>query len=97
MIRRRDTRTASAALGAVVYLAALPLPWWNEGAAVRDDAAIRELARTARDTSPEAPDPSLDGAAVVLSGGRAEAAAPLRNPVFGLEAEALRLRRTVEM
>ncbi len=95
--RRRDNRSLPAAVGIVLFFAAFPLLWWNEGEAVRDYTSIKELARSAEPADPRELNPAQEGRTVVLTGGQANPVEPITDALFGLEVTALRLQRRVEM
>jgi len=97
MFRRRKDKSVPAFVGILMLLAAFPVLWFNEGAAVRDYTSIKELARTAVPTSADTRDPTLDGQPVVITGGETVTNTPLTDATFDLSVDGLRLKRTVEM
>ncbi|PEN12238.1 hypothetical protein CRI94_14455 [Longibacter salinarum] len=82
--------------GILIFLVAFPLLFWNEGRAVKTARSLDEGAASVVTTSPDAVDPELDGQLVHVTG-RATSDATLTDPIFGIEASALKLRRSVEM
>jgi hypothetical protein len=94
--RLRDSLIGSV-IGLLLVVAAVALLAWNEGNEV---AALRSLDLAARlvvEAPPDRIDPALAGRLVHLSG-TLEAAAPARDPLFGvIDPRAVRLERRVEM
>lgn len=84
------------AFGALLVIAAIPLLFWNEGRAVERQKTLEEGGGAVISVASDAIDSSNEGALVHVSG-TADSDAMLVDPVFGVSAEALKLRRTVEM
>ena len=82
--------------GFVLIAAGTCLLWWNEGRTFKTAGAIGEAELVTQDVSDISRlDPSLGGK-VIHATGRAETQETLRDPIFGVEANALCLRRKVE-
>ena len=83
-------------MGILLFAAATALMYWNEGRAVRTGDAIAEaqLAAVAI-PSIDKVDPSFDGK-LVFARGRAVTSEEIADPVFGIKANAIKLRRNVE-
>lgn len=82
--------------GLLLLVVAFPLLWWNEGRAVHRAQTLEQgrgkvVSILAEDLTPDA-----EGKLVHISG-KAETDAVLRDPVFGVTAQALRLDREVQM
>ncbi|GEM84456.1 TMEM43 family protein [Meiothermus hypogaeus] len=88
--------TVALAGGLLLFVAAFPLLFWNEGRAVNIARALNQGASRVIAVQPQPIDPKHNRALVHLSG-TASPTQALRDPILGLEVEALRLRRTVEM
>lgn len=86
----------SVLLGALMFFAAFPLLWWNEGRAVRTAKALHELGGSVVTVPPDAPDSANDGKPVHLTA-EATTDATLADEQFGVAVPAIALRRTVEM
>ena len=70
--------------------------WWNEGRTFKTAGAIGEAELVAQDVQDISRiDPALEGK-VIHATGRAETQDILRDPVFGVEANAISLRRRAE-
>jgi len=82
--------------GVLMMLAALPLLFWNEGRAVRTAHALEEGRGGAVTTPSDKVDPGKEGKLVHTSG-RASTAGTVSDPVFGIAANAIALKRNVEM
>lgn len=82
--------------GLVVLLIAVVLQFWNEGRTLKREQALVEGRAQVMETAGAAPDVANDGRLVHVSG-LAKAGAPLADETFGIEREALALRREVEM
>lgn len=82
--------------GLLLFVVSFPVLFWNEGRAVKRAKDLEEGRGAVIEASLEDIDASQDGKLVHLSG-RAETEATLRDPELGVTAEALRLKRTVEM
>lgn len=82
--------------GLVVLVVAAVLQFWNEGRTVARDQLLAEVRAQVLETRGAAPDPANDGRLVHVSG-IATAEAPVQDETFGVERQALSLRREVEM
>lgn len=82
--------------GLVLALLAAILLFWNEGRAVRRAQALAEGARSVQSVDAGTVDPAMEGRLVHLSG-RAESSEVLRDVLFRVSSEELRLIRSVEM
>ncbi|HVS66891.1 MAG TPA: TMEM43 family protein [Thermoanaerobaculia bacterium] len=83
-------------VGLVLLLVATVLLFWGEGRAVRRAQALKEGARTVQQLSHPAPDPERDRSLVHVVG-RAITNEVLEDPALGVRAQALKLRRSVDM
>jgi hypothetical protein len=82
--------------GFALFIAAFPLLWWNEGRAVRTHRSLEEGAGAVVPVSPHRVEATNQGKLVHVSG-RATTTEVLVDPLFKVSANALRLRRDVEM
>jgi hypothetical protein len=82
--------------GVVMFIAGFPVLWWNEGRAVTTARSLEEGAGAVVSVSPDRIDPTNEGKLVHLSG-LATTSEILLDPVFKISANALHLRREVEM
>ena len=90
-------RAGGALIGIILFFAAFPLLWWNEGRLAQTSSSLDILARTVQTADIGHRDPALDGQPVYLTG-PLQVTAPLRDPDFGIEARnSLRLYRRAEM
>jgi len=83
-------------VGMLMFLAAVPLLFWNEGRAVTTYKSLKEGAGAVVETTASPRNAQLDGGLVHLSG-MVQVDSNLRDAEFGVEQRALRLERTVEM
>ncbi len=83
-------------VGVVLFLISLGLLWWNEGRTVKTTKSLNEGAAAVVSVPAEPVDPSYDGRLVHTSG-RAQVDGSISDPLFGVSAEAIKLRRQVEM
>jgi hypothetical protein len=83
-------------VGFLMFVAAFPLVWWNEGRAVKQRASLNEGAAAVVAVGSEQVEPANEGKLVHV-GGRVTATGTLSDPDFGFEVKALGLRRSVEM
>ncbi len=83
-------------VGLVLFVVAFPVLWWNEGRAVTDYKTIQEGASAAVEAPADRVDPGNDKKLVHLTA-QAKAPADLKDPLFGVSSDALRLKRHVEM
>jgi hypothetical protein len=82
--------------GLALFLAALPLLFWNEGRAVQLSRALEEGSGVVIAVPADGLDRDLNGRLIHVSG-LAESGQTLRDPQFNLKARVIKLRRTVEM
>lgn len=82
--------------GLVLFIAAFPLLFWNEGRAVKTYKTLKEGGGAVVSVPADRVDSANEGKLVHLSG-KAVTEATLTDPVFGVSASALKLRREVEM
>lgn len=83
-------------VGLVLFAAAFPLLWSNEGRAVRTYKTLQEGSGAVVSVSAQRVDPQNSGKLVHVTG-RADTEAVLKDPVFGVSTTALKLRRVAEM
>lgn len=82
--------------GFVLIAAGTCLLWWNEGRTFKTAGAIGEAELVTQDVSDISKiDSSLEGK-VIHASGRADTKETLKDPIFGVEAQALSIRRNVE-
>lgn len=82
--------------GIVLFLAAFPLLWWNEGRALRTAKSLEEGQSAAVAVASDKVDAANEGKLVHVSG-TASTPETLQDNAFGLAVQALRLQRDVEM
>jgi hypothetical protein len=82
--------------GIVFAIGAVPLLWWNEGRAVQTYRSLNEGAAAVVEAPASAVSPALAGKLVHVTG-LATTSEVLQDPTFGVSAQALRVRRKVEM
>jgi hypothetical protein len=83
-------------LGLVLFGVSFPLLWWNEGRAVERYRALKEGAAVVVSVPADTVDPQNDAKLVHLSG-KAVTDGTVTDDTFGVSAEALKLRRQVQM
>jgi hypothetical protein len=83
-------------LGIVMFLAAFPLLWWNEGRAVQTAKSLEEGAAAVKSVPSDKVDPAFDQKLVHTSG-KADTTETLSDSTFGISVKAIHLRRVVEM
>ncbi|MBW2525808.1 MAG: TMEM43 family protein [Deltaproteobacteria bacterium] len=86
----------SVVIGLVLFLVSFPLLWWNEGRAVQTARSLDEGAGAVVSVAADKIDASNDGKLVHLSG-LAQTADVLKDADFGIEQQAIKLTRSVEM
>lgn len=82
--------------GIAIFLFSIGFLWWNEGHAVKTEIGLKEGAAAVINL----PEPTVNAAndqKLVHLTGMTETDEPLRDPELGLEAEAIQLKRQVEM
>ncbi len=82
--------------GLLLFLASFFLLFWNEGRAVKTHKMLQEGAGIVISISSDRIDAANEGKLVHVSG-RADTAAELTDPMFGVMVNAIHLRRSVEM
>lgn len=95
-ISRLGESIKSVAAGALLAGAALPAMWCNEGRAVTTARSLEEGGAAVITLPSDSVDPANDGRLVHLVG-RADTRDIVRDPDFGVSANAIRLVRTTEM
>ncbi|MBN1269133.1 MAG: TMEM43 family protein [Kiritimatiellae bacterium] len=83
-------------VGFILFAVAFPLLFWNEGRAVKRYKTLKEGSGAVVSVTADTVDPANAGKLVHMAG-RADTEATLKDPVFGVSANALRLNRNVEM
>ncbi len=83
-------------IGIVLFLVSFPVLWWNEGRAVQAADSFDEGATSVVSVPSDRVDPANEGKLVHVSAA-ALVHESLRDPVFAVSAEALRLMRVVEI
>jgi len=87
---------SGALVGLLLFVAAFPLLFWNEGRAVQRAKALEEGAGVVVSVGAERIDARNQGRLIHLSGTPATEET-LQDPVFGVQEQAIKLRRIVEM
>jgi len=82
--------------GGVLFIASFPLLTWNEGRAIQRAKTLDAGASQVITVSADQPASENQGKLVHFTG-TAAADGPVEDPVFGISADALKLRRDVEM
>jgi len=83
-------------VGTVLFAVAFPLLFWNEGRAVKRFKTLKEGGGLVVSVAADRVDAANAGRLIHVSG-KADTAATLADPVFGVSAPALKLKRAVEM
>jgi hypothetical protein len=86
----------SVLVGVVLFLVAVPLLWWNEGRAVTRARSLEQGLQETIHVSADNVDPAHEGN-LVHATAEATTDETVRDPVFKITAEALKLIRAVEM
>lgn len=86
----------SVLVGLLFFIASFPLLFWNEGRAVRTARSLAEGAGAVRSVAAEAIDSGNEGKLVHASGA-VTADGPVVDADLGVEAQALKLIRNVEI
>ena len=95
-IQRLGSSFRGMVAGFVIFIAGFPILFWNEGRAVDTAKRLKEGAVAVVDVPADKVDPANDGKFVHVSG-KADTKEILRDDVFGVSTNALRLLRTVEI
>lgn len=82
--------------GVVLFIAAFPLLFWNEGRSVKTYKTLKEGGGAVVAAAAERIDPANEAKLIHVTG-KADMSGTLTDPVFGVSAKALKLSRTVEM
>ena len=82
--------------GVVIFLAAFPLLWWNEGRAIQTAKTLKGGATAVHETTGDRVNPEQDCKVVHLTG-EATTDEVLKDPQFHISANAIRLTRKAEM
>lgn len=82
--------------GLLLFIAAFPLLFWNEGRAVKTYKSLLQGEQEVVEIQHDSIQPEFDGKLVHVSG-MVDTKAVLNDEVFGISVNALRLRRDVEM
>ena len=83
-------------VGGIMVIAAFPLLFWNEGRAVTTAKSLDEGRGAVVTTASDKVDPAKEGK-LVHTTGRAKSSETLSDPVYGVSATAIALKRKVEM
>lgn len=83
-------------VGLLMFVAALPLLFWNEGRSVQEYKTLKEGGGAVVSVESDRVDPAKAGLLIHVTG-KADSEASLKDPVFGVSANALKLKRSVEM
>ncbi len=86
----------SVALGALIFIAAFPVLWKNEGCAVRTAKGLTEGAGAVVSVDAKNVDPANNGKLIHITG-EAVTGDMLKDPVLNVSAQAIRLQRKVQM
>ena len=83
-------------VGAILFIVAFPLLFWNEGRAVKTAKALKEGAKTVISVESDKIDPANEGKLIHFTG---KTATPdmLMDPIFQISYNGIALRRKVEM
>ena len=83
-------------IGGICFLLSFALLFWNEGRAVTTQRSLDEGLGSIQSIAPDKVDPSTESKLVHMTG-KATTAWTLKDPQFGLKANAIRLERVAEM
>ena len=83
-------------IGLILFVVSFPLLFWNEGRSVQRYKTLKEGSQLVVSVASDRVDPANEGKLVHVTG-RADTAEVVADPVFGVSANALKLRRRVEM
>lgn len=90
------SKTGGFLAGLAIFCAAAVMLFWNESRTVKVRGALIEFAASADDRAVDSLSPDADGKAAHFSG-KADASGDATDPLFEISADALKLRRRVEM
>jgi len=83
-------------VGIILFLIAFPLLFWNEGRALKRYKTLKEGGAAVLSVTSDSIDAANSGKLIHVTG-RADTAATLTDSVFGVSANAIKLKRVVEM
>ncbi len=83
-------------VGLILFIVAFPLLFWNEGRSVKEYKTLKEGGGAVISVTSDTVDAANTGKLVHMTG-KASTEATLKDPVFGVAANALKLKRVVEM
>ena len=83
-------------VGLVLFIVAFPLLFWNEGRSVKEYKTLKEGGGAVVSVAPDTVDTANAGKLLHMTG-KANTDATLKDPVFAVSANALKLKRIVEM
>lgn len=86
----------SVLVGILLFLVAFPLLWWNEGRAIATERSLKEGAGMVVSVSTDKVDEANEGKLVHMTG-EASTEETVTDPIFGISANAIMLRRNVQM
>ena len=95
-VQRLGSSFRGVLIGFVLFIAGFPILFWNEGRAVDTAKRLNEGAGAVVDVQADKIDPANEGKLVHVSG-KADTQDVLSDDVFGVSANALRLKRLVEV
>lgn len=96
MLKSAGRSLIAVPVGAVLVVAMLFLLFWNEGRAIKRARALAEGSESYIATTPDVVLPENEGKFVHFIG-KADVLEPLYDSEFGIEVDAIRLKRTVKM
>jgi hypothetical protein len=94
--KRLSESISGAILGGIMFIAAFPLLWWNEGRAIGEHRALKEGAGAVVHVDAGSVDAGNDGKLVHVTG-LVDADPAIDDQSLGVSVDALALRRVVEM
>jgi hypothetical protein len=83
-------------VGLILFIVAFPVLWFNEGYAVKTARSLTQGAKVVVDVPSDKVDPANEGKLVHVTG-TATTGETVTDPMFGVAANTIRLRRKVEM
>ncbi len=93
---RLQGSTKGIVFGFLVFIVAFPLLFWNEGRAVKRHRALEEGSGLVLSVQAASVDAKNEGKLIHVSG-RATTKETLKDPIFGVSAQGLKLSRNVSM
>lgn len=94
--KRLSESISGAIIGGIMFIAAFPMLWWNEGRAIGEYRALKEGAGAVVHVDADRVEPGNDGKLVHVSG-LVDADPAIDDQPLGVSVDALALRRVVEM